>query len=91
MVSSKRVDAWRQIAETDFESAFHLLLGWLVHAIARLDFNIGLQLRYWGHEDDSRIRALLKPRTPKLDERLRVLEQLVAAAWSDANDEGQEQ
>lgn len=91
MVSSKRVEAWRQIAESDFDSAFHLLLGRLVHAIARLDFNVGLQLRYWAHEDDSRIRTLLKPRTPKLEERLSVLEQVVAAAWSDAHDEGQEQ
>ncbi|SOZ68516.1 conserved hypothetical protein [Cupriavidus taiwanensis] len=91
MASPKRVDAWRHIAKTDFESAFHLLLGRLIHAIARLDFNVGLQLRYWAHEDDSRIRALLKPRTSKLEERLRVLEQLVAGAWSGAHDEGQRQ
>ncbi|CAG2154691.1 hypothetical protein LMG26411_04689 [Cupriavidus numazuensis] len=60
MASPKRVDAWSRIAETDFESVFHLLLGRLVHAIARLDFNVGLQLSYWGHEEDPSTRVLLE-------------------------------
>lgn len=91
MVAPTRVDAWRQIANNDFDSAFHLLLGRLVHAIARLDFNVGLQLRYWAHEEDSRIPALLKPGTPKLHDRLKILEELVAAAWSATHDEGQKE
>ncbi|WP_455279048.1 hypothetical protein [Cupriavidus necator] len=92
MVSPKRVAAWRQIAETDFDSAFHLLLGRLIHAIARLDFNVGLQLRYWGHEEDPKIRWLLKPQTSKLAERLSALEQLMVAAWSvDVQAEGQQE
>lgn len=90
MASSKSSPAaWSRIAETDFDSAFHLLLGRLVHAIARLDFIVGLQLRYWAPEDDSRIRALLKPGTPKLNDRLTVLQELVGAAWSSHHAEGQ--
>lgn len=91
MAPSKRSNAWAQIAMDDFDSAFHLLLGRLVHAIARLDFNIGLQLRYWAHKDDSRIHGLLKPGTPKLHERLKTLEELVSAAWSACHDEGQKE
>lgn len=49
MVATKRLEVWREIADNDFASTFHLLLGRLVHAIARLDFGIGLQLRYWGN------------------------------------------
>ncbi|WP_144410057.1 hypothetical protein [Cupriavidus basilensis] len=89
MASPKRVDAWRQIAETDFDSAFHLLLGRLVHAIARLDFNIGLQLRYWGHEQDAKIRELLEPHTAKLKGRLKALERLMWAAWTSSDLEGE--
>lgn len=88
MTSANRVDAWRQLAENDFDSAFHLLLGRLVHAVARLDFNIGLQLRYWGHEEDSKIRELLEPQTAKLKGRLKALERLMRAAWTGSDAEG---
>ncbi len=91
MASSKRSGAWRQIAEDDFESAFHLLLGRLVHAIARLDFTMGLQLRYWAHKDEPRVRTLLKPGNARLNDRLEALEELVGASWSGAHTEGQEE
>jgi len=34
--------------ETEFEDEFHRLLGRLVHATARFDFNVGLQLNSFG-------------------------------------------
>lgn len=71
-----------------FRDEFHLLLGRLVHAIARLYFNVGLQLRAWGCEDDPSINVLLKPRTARLDERLKGLERLLMKAWSHVGDEG---
>lgn len=89
MASPKYVDAWRQIAEADFYSAFHLLLGRLVHAIARLDFGMGLQLRYWGREEDPKIQELLEPQTAKLKGRLKALERLMQAAWARPNPEGE--
>ena len=89
MGSPKRAEAWRQIAETDFECAFHLLLGRLVHAIARLDFTVGLQLRYWGYEEDPEIQTLLEPQKAKLKGRLKALERLIRAAWTRPNLEGE--
>ncbi|WP_157128563.1 hypothetical protein [Cupriavidus sp. USMAA2-4] len=87
----KRSNAWAEIALNDFDSAFHLLLGRLVHAIARLDFNVGLQLGYWAHKDDASIWKLLKPGTSRLHERLTALEELVSAAWFASHDEGQKE
>lgn len=72
------------------EDAFHRLLGQLVHTIARLDFSVGLQLRFWGMEDDPRIQSLLKPRTAQLNDRLMALERLLKIAWADVGQEGLE-
>jgi len=91
MLRDPRSNAWAYIARDDFDSAFHLLLGRLVHAIARLDFIVGLQLRYWAHKDDTSIHKLLKPGTPRLHERLKTLEELVSAAWSVPHYEGQKE
>lgn len=89
MPPPKRAEKHCQPAERRLEDSFHLLLGRLVHAIARLDFYVGLQLRYWGHEDDSKIKALLKPKTAKLNDRLEALEFLLIVAWANVGAEGQ--
>ncbi|MFV8618107.1 hypothetical protein [Ralstonia pseudosolanacearum] len=81
MPSSRSLNEVRFPAELRFEDAFHLLLGRMVHAIARLDFHVGLELRYWGSDKDTNIQSLLKPKTAKLDERLKALECLMRAAW----------
>lgn len=91
MPQSRDAKKSSQPTEHSFEDAFHLLLGRLVHAIARLDFYVGLQLRYWGHEADPKIHALLKPRTAKLDERLKALESLLSAAWTEVGAAGQQE
>lgn len=89
MCSSRRLSEVRIPADLRFEDAFHLLLGRMVHAIARLDFHVGLQLRYWGSDKDTKIQSLLKPRTAKLNERLEALECLMHAAWVNSATGGQ--
>jgi hypothetical protein len=90
MPSLRRPNEVRMPADLCFEDAFHLLLGRMVHAIARLDFHVGLQLCYWGSDKDTQIQSLLKPKTAKLDERLKALECLMRAAWVNAAAGGQQ-
>lgn len=87
MPARNQSDTLHKSAES-FRDEFHNLLGRLVHAIARLDFNVGLQLRYWGCEDDPSINSLLKPRTARLDDRLKGLEHLITKACSQVGGEG---
>lgn len=89
MASPRKEKTWQRVADVGFESAFHFLLGRLVHAIARLDFGMGLQLRYWGREDDPKIQELLEPQSAKLKGRLKALERLMKAAWAQPNTEGE--
>lgn len=48
----------------DIEDQLHLLLGRLVHAFARFDFNIGLQLKWIGPYRGVEIDDLLTARVP---------------------------
>lgn len=88
MTATRQSDAWRRIAEVDFDGAFHLLLGRLVHTIARLDFGMGLQLRYWSLEGDQKVQELLEPQSAKLKGRLKALERLMQSAWGQPNPDG---
>jgi len=60
-----------------FEDEFHRLLGRLVHAHARFDFNLGLQLKWLGPYCQVDLGGLLDPQTSRLGERLKKLRQLV--------------
>lgn len=74
--------------ELTMEDRFHMLLGRLVHSVARLDLYVGLQLRYWGHPEDAKIQELLRPRIARLEERLKALEKLLERAWGASNSKG---
>ena len=66
-----------------FNDEFHRLLGRLVHAHARFDFNMGLQLRWLGPHNDVPVDHLLDVRVP-FSHRLRALRPLVLATFSPA-------
>lgn len=87
MPTAKIVSPCR-LKDERFEDSFHRLLGRLVHTVARLDFNIGLQLRFWGLEDDPKIQVLLQPRTSQLNARLQALKRLLGMAWEGVDPEG---
>lgn len=80
MVKTRTAVSPCRLKEESFQDSFHRLLGRLVHTVARLDFNIGLQLRFWGLEDDTKIQALLQPRSPQLNGRLQALKRLPGMA-----------
>lgn len=88
MAPSKMVLSPCRLEGESFDNSFHRLLGRLVHTVARLDFNVGLQLRFWGVEDDPKILDLLQPRTSQLNARLKALKRLLSSAWADVGSEG---
>jgi len=59
-----------------FSDDFHKLLGRLVHAHARLDFNIGLQLRWMGPYCQVDVSEHLDPLKTQYAQRLKKLRQL---------------
>jgi hypothetical protein len=65
---------------------FHCLLGRLVHAHARFDFNVGLHLKYLGGYYTVPVDDHLHPNIP-LDKRLKRLRKIVLAALEKADDE----
>lgn len=88
MASAKLTLSPCRLKDESFDDSFHRLLGRLVHTVARLDFNVGLQLRFWGLEGDPKIQDLLQARTSKLNARLKALKRLLDVAWADAGSEG---
>jgi len=70
-----------------FEDAFHRLLGRLVHAHARFDFNIGLQLNWMGSYCQQDATELLNPLKVQLGNRLKKLKQLILEIYEPAGAE----
>ena len=71
----------------DFEDEFHRLLGRLVHAHARFDFNVGLQLNWLGPYYQVEVAELLDPGQTQLCKRLRKFKQLVLDVFKPAGEE----
>jgi len=69
--------------ELSIEDQLHLLLGRLVHAHARFDFNLGLQLKWIGPCLGVAVDHLLNPRAP-FSQRLAALEPLVVEVYCEA-------
>ena len=67
-----------------FEDEFHRLLGRLVHAQARFDFNVGLSLNWMGPHYGREVTDLLDPINTLLGTRLRKLKALVLDAYEPA-------
>jgi hypothetical protein len=70
-------------ASAAFDDEFHRLLGRLVHAHARFDFNMGLQLRWLGPYNDVPVEQLLDVKVP-FAHRLRALKPLVLQTFAPA-------
>lgn len=69
------------MTQYDFDrDALHLLLGRLIHAYARLDHFIGLQLKWLGEYRDRPTAKVLRKRTP-FELRLRLLRELAIESW----------
>jgi len=67
------------------EDRLHWLLGRLVHSYARLDLNIGLQLRSLSHYRAVDVDELLKPETSTFKPRLRRLRTLSLEVYGQRN------
>lgn len=67
-----------------FRDEFHRLLGQLVHAIARFDFTVGLQLNWLGPYCQKDVTELLSPRQAKLGEHLKKLKALIMDVYEPA-------
>lgn len=67
-----------------FRDEFHRLLGQLVHAIARFDFTVGLQLNWLGPYCQQDVAELLSPRQARLGERLKKLKALIMDVYEPA-------
>jgi hypothetical protein len=72
------------------EDRVHILLGRLVHTLARLDFSIGLQLRSLGQHRGVDVRDLLDPKQP-FQQRFRRLKPLVLDIYGHENQEIRQQ
>jgi hypothetical protein len=72
----------RSVQPTDFENEFHLLLGRLVHAHARFDFGVGLQLNWLGSHCAVDVSKHLDPRRTSFSTRLQRLRKLVLVAFA---------
>lgn len=70
---------------------FHRLLGRLVHATSRLDFNVGIQLDALGSYCGADVADLLRPQQARLGERLKKLKELVLDVYSNAGDEARKE
>lgn len=71
-------------AADPFSDEFHRLLGRLVHAIARFDFNVGLQLNWLGPHCQQDVSDLLTARQARLGDRLKKLEVLIMDVYEPA-------
>lgn len=71
------------MTQEEFANEFHRLLGRLVHAHARFDFNAGLQLRWLGQHNEVDVDPLLNAKVP-FEKRLRALKPLVLRTYSPA-------
>lgn len=71
----------------DFDDEFHRLLGRLIHAHTRFDFNIGLQLNHFGPHVCEDVSVMLDPRRSQLNTRLKKLKQIVMKAFQPAGKE----
>lgn len=69
-----------------FEDEFHRQLGRLVHAHARFDFNVGLQLNWLGQYYKVEVSDLLDPRKAQLGLRLKKLRKLVLDMFDPAGE-----
>lgn len=71
--------------DTDsFSRDFHYLLGRLVHAHARFDFNVGLQLNWMGPMYGVEVIELLNPHKAKFKARLAMFKRLVLDVYQPA-------
>lgn len=70
--------------EAGFRDEFHRLLGRLVHAMARFDFNIGLQLNQLGPYRSQDVGSLLQTGQARLGDRLKRLRVLVLETYASA-------
>lgn len=76
--------------ERSYDEAFHYLLGRLVHAYARFDFNIGLQFSFFNrHGLDT--KKLLAPIQTTFGQRLRKLQPLIMKDYAFAGPAAKEQ
>ena len=69
-----------------FKDEFHRQLGRLVHAHARFDFNVGLQLNWLGQYYKVEVSDLLDPRKAQLGLRLKKLRGLVLDVFEPAGE-----
>lgn len=82
----------KQVAtENELEDEFHRLLGRLVHASARFDFYIGLQLNYLGPYRRQDVSGLLRTDRARLSDRLKRLRELVLETYATAGAEFSEE
>ena len=66
--------------ETEFADEFHRLLGRLVHATERFDFNVGLKINSFGIYYQRDVKELLDPGKTQLKVRLKELWKIVLKA-----------
>jgi hypothetical protein len=69
-----------------FADEFHRYLGRLVHAFARFDYNIGLQLNYYGKRYQLDLSEILDPKAKPLGARLKILKRLILDLYSPAGE-----
>jgi hypothetical protein len=67
-----------------FERDFHCLLGRLVHAHAKFDFNVGLQLSWMGPMYGVEVNELINPHKAKFKARLDLFKRLVLDVYQPA-------
>lgn len=84
MISKKKR---RTRLPSDFENEFHRFLGQLVHAHARFDFSVGLQLNWLGPHCAVDIAKYLDPRRVQFIQRLHRLRKIVLIAFAPGGDE----
>lgn len=77
----------REPSHTGFEDEFHALLGRLVRAHARFDYNIGLQLNWLGSYYGIAVGDLLDPVGVPFVKRLKTLRQIILDAFERSGEE----
>lgn len=66
--------------ELNYEQTFHYLLGRLVHAYARFDFNLGLQFS-WANQSGVDTKKLLNPTQSNISQRLEALRPMILKVY----------
>ena len=88
MISQDDFEKKRQTRlPTSFENEFHRLIGQLVHAHARFDFSVSLQLSWLGPHCAVDIAKHLDPRRVQFIQRLHRLRKIVLIAFAPGGDE----